>query len=56
MKNYRVTLYFSEIFYVEAESEAQAEEIAMMRDKNNNAVRIPDDVEVEGLDEEEGDC
>lgn len=54
MKNYRVTIYFSSIIEVEAENEAEAEDKADRIFKGRcNVVPIPDEYEVECLDEEE---
>ena len=56
MKNYRVTIYFSSIIEVEAENEAEAEDKADRIFKGRcNVVPIPDEYEVECLDEEDED-
>ena len=53
MKNYRVTIYFSSIIEVEAENEAAAEDKADSIFKDwCNVVPIPDEYEVECLDED----
>lgn len=52
MKRYRVTIYFSEIYEVEASDEQEAQDKADMYLKNFNGILIPDEYEVECLDEE----
>ncbi len=54
MKNYRVTIYFSSVIEVEAENESDAEDKANRIFKGGrNVIPIPDEYEVECLDEEE---
>lgn len=54
MKHYKVTMYFCSVFYVEAEDEFGAECEADKKHKNRgNVLPIPDDYEIECLDEEE---
>lgn len=52
MQKYRVTIYFSEIYEVDAENEKDAKEKADKQLSNLNVVPFPDDYEVECLDEE----
>nr|WP_300788515.1 hypothetical protein [uncultured Acetatifactor sp.] len=52
MKRYRVTIYFSEIYEVDAGDEQEARDKADMYLKNFNSIPIPDEYEVECLDEE----
>lgn len=54
MKNYRVTIYFSSVIEVEAENESDAEDKADRIFKDGcNVIPIPDEYEVERLDEDE---
>lgn len=54
MKNYRVTIYFSKTYEVEAGSENEAEDKAHKKFVSSfNSIPIPDEYEVECLDEEE---
>lgn len=54
MKEYRVTIYFSRTFTVEAESEAEAEDKAHKEFRGSfNGVPVPDEYEVECLEDEE---
>lgn len=54
MKNYKVTVYCSSVIYVEAENESDAEDKADRIFKDRcNVVPIPDEYEVECLDEDE---
>jgi hypothetical protein len=53
-KEYRVTIYFSRTFTVEAENEAEAEYKAHEEFRGSfNSVPIPDEYEVECLGEDE---
>ena len=52
LKRYRVTIYFSEIYEVNAEDEQEAQDKADMYLKNFSDIPIPDEYEVECLDEE----
>lgn len=52
MKRYQVTIYFSEIYEVDASDEQDAQEKADMYLKNLNSTPIPDGYEVECLEEE----
>lgn len=53
MENYRVTIYFSSTYCVDAESEREAQHKAHELFVDNfNCVPIPDEYEVECLDEE----
>lgn len=52
MKRYRVTIYFSEVYEVDAGDEQEARDKADMYFKNCNIIPIPDEYEVECLDEE----
>lgn len=52
MRKYRVTIYFSEIYEVDAENEENAKEKADKKLGNLNVIPLPDDYEVECLDEE----
>lgn len=51
---YAVTIYFSQCYEVEASNEAEAERKAHDRFRNMNCLPIPDDYEVECLEEEGG--
>ena len=52
LKRYRVTIYFSEIYEVEAGDEQEAQHKADRYLKNFNGIPIPDEYEEECLDEE----
>ncbi len=52
MKRYRVTIYFSKIYEVDAGDEQEARDKADMYLKNFNSIPIPDEYEVECLEEE----
>lgn len=52
MKRYRVTIYFSEVYEVDAVDEQEARGKADMYLKNFNSIPIPDEYEVECLEEE----
>ena len=51
MKRYRVTVYFSEIYEVIADDEQEAQDKADMYLRNFNSIPVPDEYEVECLDE-----
>lgn len=54
MEKYRVAIYFSKIFDVEAESETEAEDKAYADFRDSfNCIPMPDGFEVECLDGEE---
>ena len=52
MNRYRVTIYFSEMYEVIADDEQEAQDKADMYLKNFNRIPIPDECEVECMDEE----
>lgn len=52
MKRYRVTIYFSEMYEVIADDEQEAQDKADIYLKNFSSIPIPDEYEVECLDEE----
>ena len=52
MKRYRVTIYFSEIYEVDASDEQDAQDKADMYLKDLNSIPVPDGYEMECLDEE----
>lgn len=53
MKNYEVTIYFSETYTVEAHDEAEAQRKAYNLYKNLLTALVPDEYETRSLDEEE---
>lgn len=50
---YSVTIYFSEVYEVEADNEAEARSKADEKFNNLNVLPIPDEYEIECLDDEE---
>lgn len=51
-KRYKVTMYFSEIYEVEASDENEAQRKAENEYQGMNVRMIPDEIEVKCLDEE----